>query len=78
MPEKNIKNIIPESGKMKRKKFFFYSGTALLGIFAFLNIPSALLKSVRKDSSVNSAKTSLKITENPNAVKRKSRQVNNG
>ena len=73
MPDKNILIKNTESGTMKRKKFFLYSGSALLGLFAFLNIPASIFRSgnVSKVSSI-------KITENPNAVKRKSRQVNNG
>ncbi|MBK7158247.1 MAG: hypothetical protein IPH77_06750 [Ignavibacteria bacterium] len=73
MPEKNnlIKNT--ESVTIKRKKFFIYSGSALLGLFAFLNIPSSLFR-----SGIASKDSTIKITENPNAVKRKSRQANNG
>lgn len=72
MPEKKIKNTNSGSGKIKRKKFFLYTGSALLGILALKNIPSSIL------SSFSTKKSSLKITENPNAVKRKSRQTNNG
>lgn len=73
MPEKNITTKNTESETMKRKKFFLYSGSALLGLFAFFNIPSGIFR------SGNASKvSSIKITENPNAVKRKSREVNNG
>lgn len=75
MPEKNNKNILTGTGKMKRKKFFLFSGTVLMGILALKNIPSTLFRSLNSESKT---KTSLKITENPNAVKRKSRQADNG
>ena len=65
-----------EAPKIKRKNFFFYSGALAFGMFAASKFPFNILKTTqdtntRKDSSI-------KITQNPNAVKRNSRQDNNG
>jgi hypothetical protein len=61
---------------IKRKKFIFYSGAFAFGLFSLSKFPFNIFKSgqnlkISKDSSI-------KITQNPNAVKRKSRQVSNG
>lgn len=75
MTESNI-SIEKESNKIKRKKFFFYSGALAFGMFAASKIPFSLFKS--NQSVIPSKESSIKITQNPNAVKRNSRQENNG
>lgn len=75
MTESNI-SIEKESNKIKRKKFFLYSGALAFGMFAASKIPFNLFKS--NQSVVSNKESSIKITQNPNAVKRNSRQENNG
>lgn len=58
-----------------RKKFFMFSGSAILGFLALSKMPFNIFKS---KSSAEKTETSIKITQNPNAVKRKSRQANTG
>ncbi|MCY7360853.1 MAG: hypothetical protein LH629_02115 [Ignavibacteria bacterium] len=63
--------------KLNRKKFFVYAGSALAGFIAITHLPFSFFKS-NPVNSQNSTKTSaLKITANPNAVKRNSKQINN-
>lgn len=64
---------INEIDKIKRKKFFLYSCVAAAGIFSVLKNPFKIIsrKNPEKESSI-------KITQNPNAIQRKSRQVSNG
>lgn len=50
---------------MKRKSFFKYAGAAVMSIIAVASSPWKLVK------AGESKKTSIKITVNPNAVKRK-------
>ena len=68
-------NII-NTNKIKRKKFFLYSGAIAFGMFAASKFPFNIFSS---NQTVNNKKeSSIKITQNPNAVKRNSRQENNG
>ena len=71
-------NIVPKvtSSKMERKKFFLYSGTAIFGLLTLSKMPFNIFNSFKNKSQKK--ETSIKITENPNAVKRKSRQANRG
>lgn len=64
------------SDKHNRKKFFLYSGILAFGMFAVSKFPFSLLKS--DQNTVSKKVSSIKITQNPNAVKRNSRQENNG
>jgi len=64
---------INQTKKMKRKKFFLTSAFAAAGIFTFTKFPFGILKA----KVLNEKKSSLKITENPNAVKRKSNRYGN-
>ena len=73
---KSNTSIEKESNKIKRKKFFLYSGALALGMFAASKIPFNLFKSNQNVIPVK--ESSIKITQNPNAVKRNSRQENNG
>jgi hypothetical protein len=75
MTESN-KSIENESNKIKRKKFFLYSGALAFGMFAASKIPFSLFKS--NQSEIPNKVSSIKVTQNPNAVKRNSRQENNG
>ncbi|MBS1519283.1 MAG: hypothetical protein JSS91_14465 [Bacteroidetes bacterium] len=61
--------ILPE--KLNRKKFFVFTGLAALGIAAASVIPFNLFR-----SNTPKPAASLKIKENPNAVKRKSKEAN--
>lgn len=63
------------SKNIDRKKFFIFSGTAILGFLALSKMPFNIFKS---KSSAEKTESSIKITQNPNAVKRKSRQANTG
>jgi len=60
------------SGKMKRGNFFKYTGSAILGVITFANTPFKFFQ-----SSIPKA-APIKITENPNAVKRTSGVSKNG
>ncbi|MEO6693855.1 MAG: hypothetical protein ABIY50_07445 [Ignavibacteria bacterium] len=60
-----MKNVVTGISKMKRGNFFKYAGGALLGIITFANIPFRFFQ-----PETSTKKASLKITENPNAVKR--------
>lgn len=62
--------------KIKRKKFVLYSGVLTFGILAASKFPFNLFKSDQKE--ITNKKSSINITQNPNAVKRNSRQENNG
>lgn len=64
------------TGKIKRKKFFLYSGALALGMLAVSKFPFNIFKS-NQDTNIRK-NSSIKITQNPNAVKRNSRQDNNG
>lgn len=75
MTESN-KSIENESNKIKRKKFFLYSGALAFGMFASSKIPFSLFKS--NQSETPNKVSSIKVTQNFNAVKRNSRQENNG
>ena len=58
--------------KMKRNNFFKYAGSAILGVITFANTPFKFFRpNIPKASSI-------KITENPNAVKRSSGVSKNG
>lgn len=61
-----------EPRKIKRKNFFFYSGSAILGLFALSKYPLKFFE------TKISKETTIKITANPSAVKRKPREANNG
>jgi len=61
--------------KMKRSNFFKYAGSAVLGAVTFANMP---FKSFFSDNSTGIKGASLKISENPNAVKRNSGVSKNG
>jgi len=75
MINKTKENSGKNSGGIKRRKFFFYSGSLLLTVGGILKNPLGLFKAgndtVIKDSSV-------KITSNPNSIKRKVRYSDNG
>ena len=60
--------------KMKRKKFFLKSAYAAAGIFAFTKLPFSIFRAKTHEEK----NVSIKITENPNAVKRKTNQSGNG
>jgi hypothetical protein len=75
MTESNI-NIKSENNKIKRKKFFLYSGILAFGMLAASKLPFNLFKSGQTETT--DKVSSIKITQNPNAVKRNSRQDNNG
>lgn len=61
--------------RIKRRNFFLTSGSAILGFIGLSKIPSGLFQS---GTNQNSKTSSLKISENPNSVKRKTRQGENG
>jgi len=73
-----VKNIVSDkvNDKIKRKKFLLYSGALAFGMFAASKIPFNLFKS--NQSVITNKESSIKISQNPNAVKRNSRQENNG
>lgn len=73
MENLKIKNPETSLNKMKRGNFFKLAGGAILGVITIANMP---FKFFRQDSSVQSG--SIKITENPNAVKRKPGVSKNG
>ena len=60
-----MKNYSTGSDKMKRQNFFKYAGGAVLGLITLANMPFKIFQS---NGTVK--KASIKITENPNAVKR--------
>ncbi len=60
--------------KIKRNKFFLYSGAMVFGMFAASKFPFSIFKSA-EEAKLNKT-GSIKITQNPNAVSRKSREVN--
>ncbi|HMS35453.1 MAG TPA: hypothetical protein PKC91_15335 [Ignavibacteria bacterium] len=62
--------------KIKRKKFFLYSGVLAFGMVAASKFPFNLFNTNQK--VITNKESSIKITQNPNAVKRNSRQENNG
>ncbi len=64
------------SNKHNRKKFFMFSGILAFGMLAASKFPFNLLKSNQRE--ITNKESSIKITQNPNAVKRNSRQENNG
>jgi len=53
--------------KIKRRNFFYYIGAAALGAVVFAKFPFNLIKRVQNSSGRIS---SIKVTENPFAVKR--------
>lgn len=63
-----------QNNKMKRKKFFLASAVAVTGIFTFAKLPLSIFRA----KAFKEKNESIKITENPNAVKRKSNQFGNG
>lgn len=71
-----MKNFESGSKKIERKKFFFYSGALAFGMLAASKFPFNIFKSTQSLSA--GKESSIKITQNPNAVKRNSRQDNNG
>ncbi len=70
----NNKNLY--SGKIKRGKFFLYTGVLTLGMAAAFKLPFNIFGS--NQTSNTRKNNSIKISQNPNAVKRNSRQENNG
>ena len=56
--------------KIKRRKFFYYIGAAALGAVVFTKFPFNLLK---RSSQSTARISSIKVTENPYAVKRTAR-----
>lgn len=60
---------------IKRRKFFLASGSVIFGLIGISKIPFNFIQS---KINQNSNTSSIKITENPNAVKRKTRQADNG
>ncbi len=72
MEKSENKNFGTGGKKMKRNNFFKNAGTAILGLVAFSNLPLKFFQSGTPST------TSIKIAENPNAVKRKSREVTHG
>ena len=54
--------------KIKRRNFFYYIGAAALGTVVFTKFPFNLLKRTSLESSGRNS--SIKVTENPFAVKR--------
>lgn len=75
MTESNI-GFTKEQSIIKRKKFFFYSGVLAFGMFAASKFPFNMFRSGKIASDKKS--NSIIISQNPNAVKRNSRQDNNG
>ncbi|MEO8665269.1 MAG: hypothetical protein ABI462_07220 [Ignavibacteria bacterium] len=67
------KDIVEKKIKIKRKKFFLYSGAVALGIYTASKIPFNFFQTKQSQKV-----SSIKITQNPHAVKRKAREVNNG
>jgi len=57
---------------IKRRNFFFYLGAAGAGVYALSKLPFRLFQQKLK------AETSIKIKENPFAVKRDAKGKNNG
>lgn len=54
------------NGNIKRRNFFYYLGASLVGIFSISKLPFNFVQNrINKD-----IKGSVKITENPYAVKR--------
>jgi len=56
-----------EQKKIKRRNFFYYIGAAALGAVVFTKFPFNLL---RKSQTSSGRVSSIKVTENPLAVKR--------
>ncbi|MDQ3019850.1 MAG: hypothetical protein M3R36_04655 [Bacteroidota bacterium] len=71
-----ISNNINKTNKIKRNKFFLYSGAMVFGMLAASKFPFNVFKS--NQSSIIKKENSIKIAQNPNSVKRNSRQDNNG
>ncbi len=67
---------IKKSSGLKRRSFFGRMGIGLLGLFIFSKMPGKLFKSVTGSSSPG--KASIKISENPQSVKRQVKKVNIG
>ena len=57
---------------IKRRNFFFYLGAAGAGMYALGKLPFKLFQQKIK------AETSMKVKENPYAVKRDKKDVTNG
>ena len=58
--------------KLKRKSFFVFSGAFMFGLLNITKLPFQIFQ-----SKLSPKEAPLKIRVNPNAVKRKSREVNN-
>jgi len=67
-----MKNCETGSSKMKRGSFFKYAGSAILGAITFVNTPFKFFQTNTPKAA------SIKITENPNAVRRTSGVSKNG
>jgi uncharacterized membrane protein YhaH (DUF805 family) len=68
-------NITSSTGKVKRRNFFYYLGASLVGIFSISKLPFNIIQNkINKEIA-----GSIKISENPQAVKReKTHRGNNG
>lgn len=64
--------MINDKVKIERKSFFKLAGIAVLGMGISSIIPFKFLQTSKEKNP------SIKITQNPNAVRRNSRQENNG
>lgn len=69
---------IKENNKIERKKFFIYSGAAAFGIFALIKNPFKLLGKNQSDEKPQQYSGTIRITQNPNAVRRNTTKLNNG
>ena len=59
-------NNTSSTGKIKRRNFFYYVGASLVGIFSISKLPFNIIQNkINKEIS-----GTIKIAENPHAVKR--------
>lgn len=63
-----------QNNKMKRKKFFLTTAYAAAGIFTFTKLPFSIFRA----KTHNEKNVTIQITENPNAIKRKTNKYGNG
>ncbi len=54
--------------KIKRRNFFLYLGTSVLGLFAFSVTPLNVFRS--KTKKIAAKKTRMRVSPNPDSVKR--------
>jgi hypothetical protein len=65
---KILENIKTE--KVSRKKFIFYSGLVLMGIYGLFKIPMKIFGKKEREKFFSSGENEIKFEKNPEAVKR--------